>query len=276
MGGERHRASHQRSPTPRSPTHTSTVSHHTPPFSPTPATLTPEQECQPMPLPPQPHRLALTPGNHSLTNGDQTVTKVDTRLTRVDKTDHRQPPPQPQTTAKRGTIATAPTTPSTSLSTPVVNPSAPSRTNLNKSEQIRTNPNTAERPDQIGTPPGHLRTPRKKTNPEHLAAHPQRPTRHLHKREGLNCGKGQVLGWQLAASVNRPQLQRSGVRARRWAWEWASQAGGRMGGQRAALGRGGGKLRGAVRYDGVQNLSQRPHTVGDDHDDRDHRDDVGG
>ena len=34
-----------------------------------------------------------------------------------------------------------------------VNPSGASRTTLNKSEQIRTTPNTVKRPDQIGTPP---------------------------------------------------------------------------------------------------------------------------
>ena len=113
-----------------------------------------------MPLPPQPRHPA---GNQTLTNGDQTVTKVDTRLTKVDKTDHRQPPPHPQAPAKHSTIATAPTTPST----PVVNPFTTSRTTLNKSEQIRTNPNTAERPDQIGKPPGSPPNTKKKTNPEH-------------------------------------------------------------------------------------------------------------
>ena len=62
--------------------------------------------------------LSPQPRRPNLTNGDQTVTKVDTRLTKVD----------------------------------TVNPSGASRTTLNKSEQIRTTPNTAERPDQIGTP----------------------------------------------------------------------------------------------------------------------------
>ena len=111
-----------------------------------------------MPLPPQPRRPARTPGNPSLTNGDQIVTKVD-------KTDHRQPPPQPQTPAKHGAIATAPAT----LSTPAANPSGASRTNLNNPEQIRTNPNIAERPDQIGTPPGPPPNAQKKTtlNTEH-------------------------------------------------------------------------------------------------------------
>ena len=42
-----------------------------------------------------------------------------------------------------------------------------SRTNLNNPEQIRTNLNIAERPDQIGTPPDHPRIPRKKHTPEH-------------------------------------------------------------------------------------------------------------
>ena len=50
------------------------------------------------------------PVNHALTTGDQNLTEVDARLTKVDKTCHRQP-----------------------------------RTNLNKSEQIRTPPNPPTR-----------------------------------------------------------------------------------------------------------------------------------
>ena len=83
-------------------------------------------------------------GNHALTNADQTVTKVDTRLTKVDKTDHSQPPSQPQTPAKHSTIATAPAISSTPLSTLAVNPSGTPRTNLNNPEQIRTDPNKPE------------------------------------------------------------------------------------------------------------------------------------
>ena len=82
-------------------------------------------------MPPSPQRR-----RPNLTNGDQTVTKVDTRLTKVDKTDHRQPPPQLQTPAKHGTIATAPAIQTPPVSTPAVNPSGTSRTTLNKSEQI--------------------------------------------------------------------------------------------------------------------------------------------
>ena len=85
----------------------------------------------------------------SLTSADQTVT-------RVDKSDHRQPPLQPQSPAKHGVTATAPTILSTPASTLAVNPSAvpaphsgASRSSLNNPEQIRTNLNTAERPDQI-------------------------------------------------------------------------------------------------------------------------------
>ena len=103
-----------------------------------------------MPLSPQPRRPSLPTGNQTLTNGDQIVTKVDTRLTKVDKTDHRQPPLQPQIPAKHGTIATAPVTLSTPVSTPAVNPSGPPRTTLNNPEQIRTDPNKPE----------HRRTPR--------------------------------------------------------------------------------------------------------------------
>ena len=79
--------------------------------------------------------MPLSPQPHrpNLTNGDQTVTKVDTRLTKVD----------------------------------TVNPSGASRTTLNKSEQIRTTPNTAERPDQIGPPSESPPNTTKKTNPEH-------------------------------------------------------------------------------------------------------------
>ena len=57
-------------------------------------------------------------------------------------------------------------------STPAGNPSGAPRTTLNKPEQIRTNLNTAERPDQIGAPKNHPRTPRKKQNPNTVAAHP--------------------------------------------------------------------------------------------------------
>ena len=115
-----------------------------------------------MPLSPQPRRRTLhaAAGNQTLTNGDQIVTKVDTRLTKVDKTDHRQPPTQPQTPAKHSTIAIALTIPSTLVSTPVVNPSAipaphsgTSRTNLNNPEHIRTNPNTAAAHTQRPTVP---------------------------------------------------------------------------------------------------------------------------
>ena len=98
-----------------------------------------------MSLSPPQHQPALTPANPSLTNADQTVTKVDTRLTRVDKTCHRQPPPQPQTPAKHGKTAPAPTTPSTPVSTLAVNPSGTSRTTLNRSEQTRTPPNVLTR-----------------------------------------------------------------------------------------------------------------------------------
>jgi len=53
----------------------------------------------------------------------------------------------------------------------------------NKPEQIRTNPNTAERPDQIGPPPESPPNAPKKTNPEHrrrplAASHPSLPTSH--------------------------------------------------------------------------------------------------
>ena len=136
-----------------------------------------------MPLSPPQRRHALhTPGNPSLTNADQTVTKVDARLTKVDKTDHRQPLPHPQTPAKHGAIATAPAIQSTPLSTLVVNPSGASRTNLNKSEQIRTNPNTAERPDQIGAPPRSPPNTPKKTNPEHRRRPPAASHLPLHLR----------------------------------------------------------------------------------------------
>ena len=43
----------------------------------------------------------------------------------------------------------------------------------NKPEQIRTNPNTAKRPDQIGTPPESPPNTQKKTNLNTAAAHSQ-------------------------------------------------------------------------------------------------------
>ena len=109
-----------------------------------------------MPLSPQRHRLA---GNQALTNADQTVTRVDTRLTRVDKTDHRQPPPQPQTPTKHSTIATTLTIPPPPASTLPVNPSGASRTTLNT-----------------------------------VAAHLQRPTSPLVRGEGLN--EGEAGSWR--------------------------------------------------------------------------------
>ena len=82
--------------------------------------------------------MPLPTSNPSLTNADQIVTKVD-------KTDHRQPP-------------------------------GASRTNLNKPEQIRTNPNTAERPDQIGTPSESPPNTPKKSTLNTAVAHSQPPT----------------------------------------------------------------------------------------------------
>ena len=79
--------------------HASPFTHHAPP---------PQQRQRP---------LQAAAGNPSLTNADQTVTKVD-------KTDHPQPPPQPQTPAKHSTIATAPPSRHPPASTPAVNPSA--------------------------------------------------------------------------------------------------------------------------------------------------------
>ena len=78
---------------------------------------------------PTPH---AAPVNHALATGDQTLTEVDAKLTRLDKTCHRQP-----------------------------------RTNLNNPEQIRTNPNIAERLDQIGPPLQSPPNTPKKNTPEH-------------------------------------------------------------------------------------------------------------
>ena len=89
-----------------------------------------------MPLSPQRHRPT---GNPNLANADQNLTEVDARLTKVD----------------------------------TVNPSDAPRTNLNNPEQIRTNPNTAERPDQIGAPPESPPNTRKKTKPEHRRRPPR-------------------------------------------------------------------------------------------------------
>ena len=133
-----------------------------------------------MPLSPPQRRHALhTPGNPSLTNADQTVTKVDARLTKVDTVN---PLHQPQTRAKHGKTANLPTL-STPLSTLAVNPSGAPRTTLNKSEQIRTNPNTAKRPDQIRTLLGSPPSTQKKPTPNTAVARPQRPTP-THRGEG--------------------------------------------------------------------------------------------
>ena len=100
----------------------------------------------------------------ALIPGNQTLTNADQTVTKVDKTDHRQPSPESKTPAKRGTIATAPTISIPKVSTLAVNPAGAPRTTLNKSE--------------------HRRRP--------LAG------------GGINWGSKQVLGWQLAASVNTP------------------------------------------------------------------------
>ena len=199
-----------------------TVAHRTPPLPPALATLTPEQKCHSMPLSPQPHHLTLAPGNPSLTNADQTVTKVDTRLTRVDKTDHRQPPPHSQTPAKHSAIATAPAIQTLPVSTPVVNPSTPSRTNLNNPEQIRTTPNTAEHSDQIGPPPGSPPNNPEKTTLNTVVARSQPPTPHLTSpltggRDEL--GKGACVGLAVGGKCKhapKPQLRV------RWRYERAT------------------------------------------------------
>ena len=98
--------------------------------------------------------MPLTPVNPSLTNADQTLTKVDTRLTNVDKTYHCQPP-------------------------------GATRTNLNNPEQIRTTPNTAEPPDQIGAPPESPPNTQKKTTLNTVAA--QRPAALQSGREHATC-----------------------------------------------------------------------------------------
>ena len=101
-----------------------------------------------MPLSPQQRRPALTAGNLYLANADQNLTEVDARLTGVDKTCHRQPRRIP-----------------------------------NNPEQIRTNLNAAEHPDQIGTPSESPPNTPKKENLNTIAAHPpsflrrQEPTR---------------------------------------------------------------------------------------------------
>ena len=132
-----------------------------------------------MPLSPQhrrrgPHATAV---NHALANADQNLTKVDTRLTKIDtrltevdarltKVDTVNPRanPKPQQSTAKPQPARHPVN---SASTFAVNPSNTSRTNLNNPEQIRTNPNTAKRPDQIGIPPGSPPITLKKRNSEH-------------------------------------------------------------------------------------------------------------
>ncbi len=115
-----------------------------------------------MPLSPQQRRRAPLPSflrrqEPSLANADQTLTEVDARLTEVNAR---------LTGVDKGCQKLAAVNPS---AIPTLLSNTP-RTNLNNPEQIRTNPNTAERPDQIGTPLDHPRPPEKKQNPNTFAA----------------------------------------------------------------------------------------------------------
>ncbi len=144
--GARHRALDLRVARPTPPP---TLARRTHPTSPNSCYAHTRTGVRTMPLTPQHRRRAPhAAGNHARANADQTSTEVDTRLTKVDKGCQK-------------------------LST--VNPRysrAPLRRTPNKPEQIRTNLNAAKRPDQIGTPPDHPRTARKKQTLNTAAAHP--------------------------------------------------------------------------------------------------------
>ena len=92
------------------------------------------------------------------------------------------------------------------LSLATVNPSGASRTNLNNPEQIRTNLNTAERPDQIGGLPGSPPNTPEKANLNTAVTHSQHSTPHLTSplsggRDELGEGGGCGVwgGWFLPA-----------------------------------------------------------------------------
>ena len=115
-----------------------------PPLPPTPATLTPEQECRTMPLP-----RALTPVNPNLANADQNLTEVDTRLTKVDKGCQKLTPSTPAPTPNPGKTQRS----RNRAYRPVNLRCQPLRRTLNNPEQIRTNLNKPEhrqlpRPDR--------------------------------------------------------------------------------------------------------------------------------
>ena len=131
-----------------------------------------------MPLAPQPRRRVPHPtaGNHALASVDQNLTEVDARLTKVDSVSPRSNPKPQQTQQNRNRAHY----PATSASTLAVNPSGAPRTNLNKPEQIRTNPNTAERSDQIGTPPGSPPNIPKKQTLNTAATHSPHPPSPIH------------------------------------------------------------------------------------------------
>ena len=142
----------------------------------------------------------LAIADQNLTEVDTRLTALDARLTKVDKGCQKltpstpAPTPNPSKTQQIRTRAHHPATPS-------VNPRCqPLRRTPNNPEQIRTNLNKPEhrrtlRPDRD--------TPR--ITPEHpekkKTRTPSSLTRNLEGEEGMNWGKGRVLG---AISVNRP------------------------------------------------------------------------
>ena len=162
-------------PHPRAPLRHSCASrnHRTPPLPPDPATLTPEQECRPMPLSPHHRRPSRPDANLNLANADQNLTEVDARLPKVDKGCQKltpstpAPTPSPSKTQRNRNWLAAPTPP---VSTFAANPSDTPRTNPNKPERCQT-----PRPDREAAriTPDH---PEKK-KPEHrrrplAASHP--------------------------------------------------------------------------------------------------------
>ena len=143
-----------------------------------------------------------TPGNRALANADQSLTKVDKGCQKLTPSTPA-PTPNPSKTRQSRSHTRHP---GTSSVNPRCQPLQHTRTNLNNPEQIRTNPNTAKRPDQIGMPPGSPPNTPKKQNPEHRRRHSpsflrrQEPSacdgcsRHLRRPAARLCNGGWAVG----------------------------------------------------------------------------------
>ena len=161
-----------------------------------------------MPLSPQRRRAPLPSflrrQEPSLANADQTLTGVDTRLPKLD-TVNPCPTPNPSKTPRNRSRARHPDISSVNFRC------QPLRHTPNKPEQIRTNPNTAERSDQIGRHPGSPPIPRKKQTLNTVAATLR------HSCAGRNPGDRQrLVRTSTPDGPSKPPLRRRalGVKAR--------------------------------------------------------------